>query len=147
MISFFVHGLAETKGSWRALGKGRVIPDNPRAKAWEQAVAWMARLAWNKAQKPSDPPYPHPVTVRIAAFLPELIDKRRDRDVDKLARAALDAMQGIIYANDKQVAELTVDKLRIPGRPIGMLVMVSECPSDVQRAHKYDGMTALPLEA
>ncbi len=140
MISFFVPGIAETKGSWKSIGKGRMIPDNPRAKAWETAVGWAAKVAWFKHQRSSDPPYPHAVSVQIVAYLPILTDKRKDRDVDKLARAALDAMNGIVYVDDKQVVELHVEKLRGIRKEPGMLVMVSEALSDIDRAGIYAHM-------
>jgi Holliday junction resolvase RusA-like endonuclease len=148
VITFFVPGIAETKGSWRSFGKGRMVPDNPRAKAWETAVAWAAKVAVRQERAiglvRGGEPTLELVTVRIGAYLPTMTDKRKDRDVDKLARAALDAMQGIVYANDKQVVELVIDKLRgVPG-PIGMLVVVGKALSDEDRAEKYRGLISLP---
>jgi Holliday junction resolvase RusA-like endonuclease len=135
MISFYVHGLAETKGSWRSFGK-RMVPDNPRAKAWEQAVGWCARAAWSKTM-PGLAPVRDLVEVTCTALLPEMIDKRRDRDVDKLARAALDAMQGIIYVNDKQVVTLYVEKIRGMTPKIGMMIDVELAKPEIERWERF----------
>lgn len=98
---FFVDGLPESKGSWRALPGGRVKPDNPREKAWRDAVGWAA-----KAQMIGKAPYDGHVAVDLDFFLPPPKGRKNRRDADKLARSVLDAMTGIVYVDDELVYKL-----------------------------------------
>jgi len=47
---------------------------------------------------------------------------RRDLDVDKLARACLDAMSGVAYTDDKQVTHLFASKAK--GAEPGVVIQV-----------------------
>lgn len=127
MVSFFVDGLAETKGSWRAVGAGRMIPDNPRAKSWESRVSWSARLAMRHNEPMSGA---CEVVATFVLPVPPSKAKKHRRDLDKLARAALDGLNGIVYVDDEQVAELHVRKVTTDNaREIGMHIAVSREPS------------------
>lgn len=111
MISFLVNGMPQTKGSWKIVGGrrgyGRLVPDNDAEPAWAEAVAWAA-----KAQMRGREPTADRVAVTARFYLPPPPNKRKTnrRDLDKLARSALDAMQGIVYVDDEQVDDLLLRK-------------------------------------
>lgn len=111
VISFAVEGRPATKGSWRPIvrnGKARLIPQLKRSKPWQDAVAWGAR-----AQMRGRPPTDADVEVTIAFVFkrPKKTKLRRPRgDLDKLARAAFDAMSQIVYADDDAVVSSSLTK-------------------------------------
>ncbi len=110
-----------------AVGKGRprvsTIAGRPRmytpAKtvAWEKLVAEAAHNAMGNVL-----PSPHPWSVRIVIFapIPASWPKRRQEaakrgdevpgkpDLDNVAKAVLDACNGVLYEDDKQVCRLRV---------------------------------------
>ena len=121
-FKFFAAGMPATKGSMRAFVRGGrpvVTHDNARTKPWQAVIGYAAtqagvRLAsgpvlvearfyfprpsghlGKRGLKPSAPA--HPLT-------------RSSGDVDKLARALLDALTGVAYADDSQVVELRASK-------------------------------------
>lgn len=114
MISFTVEGHPATKGSVRAVVRGRTkagkakaitIPMSKRLPAWNEAVGRAAREAMR-----GRPMYDRntPVEVVIHFYMPR--PKKPSRswprcDVDKLLRATLDAMSGIVFADDDQVVD------------------------------------------
>ena len=66
--------------------------------------------------RPSSAPRRHPFRWALAARRP---------DLDKLARAALDALTGIVWRDDAQVVSLTVQKRRAwDGEPAGVTIEV-----------------------
>lgn len=113
----------------QAVGKGRprvsTIAGRPRmytpAKtvAWEKLVAEAAGNAMGNVL-----PSPHPWAVRIVIFaqIPVSWSRRRQEaaargnevpgkpDLDNVAKAILDACNGILYDDDKQVCRLRVEK-------------------------------------
>ena len=113
IAEFGVEGRPETKGSAKAFrskstGKVIVVNDNARCKAWQTAVAWKARLAMRSA-----PPTPAPVEVAVTFRVarPKKTKLAAPRlDLDKLARALLDGMTGVVYVDDKQVVRLVAVK-------------------------------------
>lgn len=115
IAEFDVRGLPYTKGSWRSVGKGRMIPDDPRSAAWEALIQWYARVAWRRRATftRTDTPIADRVGVVLLFVLPVPPNKAKKhrRDIDKLARCALDALTGIIYLDDEQVDELEVSKI------------------------------------
>jgi len=143
-ISFDVRGIPVPQGSARAFvagGKARVVTGathGPLAD-WRHAIATEARAAVSGA------PLLGPVRVQLvfrfprpqSHYLPagarrpkpelrldapELMVSRPD--ADKIARAGLDALTGVLYRDDSQVAELRVTK-RYAGSEEGPGVYVS----------------------
>lgn len=130
VLSLFVPGSPRSKGSFRPIKTpdGRVFMKQPAAsKDWEGAVRDLASRRM-PADAPGDlctparvrvdffflRPKKHFGTGRNAAKLkrsaPEYYHAQTP-DVDKLARAILDALTGIVYDDDCRVAELIVRKV------------------------------------
>ena len=131
-ISFFVPGIAQTKGSARGFGFVRkngpragkigvsITNDNPKGKAWAAVVSLAARDAMAGAS-----PLDGPLEVSIDFVLPRPkshFTKRGLRpeapryhaskpDGDKLVRCAWDALTGIAFADDSQIAVHRARKL------------------------------------
>lgn len=124
-ITFTAPGTPRPKGSWKSIGKGRMIPDNKRAKGWEETVAICAR-----SQYTNSPPTESPVVVdaifrvprprshygtgknadKVKLSAPAQPTGQRCGDIDKLLRTVLDAMTGIVYKDDSQVVQVTATK-------------------------------------
>ncbi len=127
LLSFFVPGIPVTQGSKsaRVLGDGRVVIYEKVSglRSWREAVTTMAKQAMlslmtQESVRGRCLPIAGPVSVSLAFRLPKPKSNRdawpigaRTGDVDKLARACLDAMADAgVYANDSQVVSLTVSK-------------------------------------
>lgn len=145
MIEFFVAGTPVTQGSKTAIVRGGrpilVEKHTDKARggfvAWRHAVASEARRAagGDEDQDTGDDwPQPGPVIVTLSFGLqmPASAPKRRrvwpigarSGDVDKLARACLDAITGVLIGDDAQVVGLSVTKAY--GRPGVRIQMWSE---------------------
>jgi Holliday junction resolvase RusA-like endonuclease len=130
-IEFHVPGVPLAKGSMKAFvihGKPRLTSSTRGLKDWENRIALAAR------EKHPHAPLTAPVNI-VARFVftrPELhmgtgrnkgvVKPKYDKsippkDVDKLARALLDGMTGVVFDDDKRVARLLVSKVYgpIPG--------------------------------
>ena len=113
MISFFVAGEPAPKGSTKSFYTGgKVITTNAnrRTKDWEMRIA-------TEAQRVS--PGVSSIAVRIVArFLlqrPKSLPKKvvhdvKKPDLDKLIRAILDGITGILIEDDSQVVNITATK-------------------------------------
>ena len=117
MLQFTVAGAPKPKGSMRAfVPRGWTRPVLTSAsgglKAWEQAIQAVAQdhvVAYT-----TDPVR---VRLRFALPRPKSLSRRAARrphvkrpDVDKLARAALDALTGVVWKDDSQVYALSAVK-------------------------------------
>lgn len=126
MVSFLAAGRPATKGSTRSfMAKGRMVTkgDNPRTKSWQGVVAHAAheagvrpavagvelvmefRFARPKAHRRSGKR-----SHELREDAPPAPVGRGEGDVDKLARAVLDALTGVAYADDSQVIGIRADK-------------------------------------
>jgi Holliday junction resolvase RusA-like endonuclease len=74
--------------------------------AWKAAVASAARLHWAANRSPRS----DALSVRITEFA-----LLKTRDLDNIGKPILDALQGIVYRNDRQILELVVDWRPIDG--------------------------------
>jgi Holliday junction resolvase RusA-like endonuclease len=128
-----VYGKPAPQGSKKAFvnrytGRAQVTEDNPRTKTWRGSVqhhaeAAMAGCSWVRVEPPCG------VVVRIVCAFdkPASAPKRRailpvtraTYDVDKLARAVLDALTAAgVFKDDSQVVRLSVEKeWLMPGEP------------------------------
>lgn len=117
-----VTGVAVPQGS-KVVMRGRLVDVRSKdLKAWRKTVA--AEIA-----KHFPAPFKGAVEVELHFLLPKPKTVRRllphvKPDVDKLARACLDAMTGIAYEDDSQVTDLIVRKRYAVAQPTGVLIKV-----------------------
>ena len=118
-ISFFVPGLPASKGSYNISRTGKPYPADKNLRKWEESIGWIARQHYR------DDPTESPMEARLTFFFGdapglkiELVEyepapniKTGKPDIDKLVRAALDGMTGIIYRDDAQVFMITGMKI------------------------------------
>jgi len=86
-----------------------VTTDNPKSKSWTLLVAAGAQSA------AVDGMLDGPLSLAVTFWLPRPASVRRydpttRPDVDKLARCVLDALTGVLYADDSHVVELYARK-------------------------------------
>lgn len=126
-VEFFAEGLPQTKGSARAFvrgGRAVVTNDNPKAKAWAAEVSEAAREAMDGRELLDGPlavelvfslprPLAHSTSKGLRPTAPRYVSARPD--VDKLARCALDALTGVVFGDDSQVARLVATKVYASG--------------------------------
>jgi crossover junction endodeoxyribonuclease RusA len=108
--TIFVPGKPAPQGSTKAYvvgGRARVTSDNPQTYSWRGVVAAVVRNAIGPGiQLPSGP-----VALGLEFAMPRRASepKRvtpahvRKPDLDKLTRAALDALTGLVFTDDSQV--------------------------------------------
>ena len=119
MLRFAVYGHPQGKGSKRAV-RGRVIDSNPNARPWALQVSAAAHDAYG-----DEPLIRGPVEVSMEFFFsrPKGHYGRRGGllpsapaemtvppDLDKLCRAAADALTGVVIKDDGQIAHLHLAK-------------------------------------
>lgn len=125
VLEFSVRGMPQTKGSWRVfMRKGRpvLVPDNDAEPAWAQLVGWAARAKLRNIIEP-DKLARYRVTMLFALPVPAGRGRKGRRDGDKLARSILDALTGIVWADDEQVDTFTVDKIIGEAEP-GVMITI-----------------------
>ena len=110
-IEFVVYGEPVPKQSYRAV-KGGGYTD-PRVKAWQAAVAWFAREAMAGCE---------PLTGSVTVYLDFGLGNSRRVDLDNLSKGVLDALNGIVFKDDSQVAILNLMK-RVDEHP-GVFVLI-----------------------
>ncbi len=96
-IRFTVEGVPRPKARARRGAGGRwYTPEATRA--YEDAVSVAARTARGAE------PFEGTVRLSVALWLPDL----RRRDIDNCAKSICDALNGIAYEDDSQIAELII---------------------------------------
>ena len=113
MIHFRVDGAPVPKQSFRYGGHSGYQPR--RITDWQQTVAWAAKAAMIGKDMLTGP---------LAVTLEFTLPTRRRVDCDNLSKAALDAMNDVVYLDDCQVCDLHVIK-RV-GDDAGVTVTVAE---------------------
>lgn len=121
-IAFTVQGRAAPQGSKRALGRGVMVESSKRVKPWREDVRMVAGLAM------TGDPWGGPIALEVAFdfrrpashFLTDgitlsSIGRRalypgRRGDGDKLLRAVMDALTGIVFHDDDQVTAIYATK-------------------------------------
>lgn len=112
-LTFFVPGKPAPQGSHRHVGRGVLRESSPHVGPWRERVAIAAHNAMN-----GRPIYSGQVEVWLDFILPRPKSTPKTRtppaikrpDIDKLARAILDAITGTILADDAQVTYLSATK-------------------------------------
>ena len=120
-ISFFVEGPCVPKGRPRVTRSGHTYTPK-RTKDYESTVAWAAKDAMRQAFATFGQiamPTQMPVRVDLVIY-PK--DKRLS-DIDNCAKSILDAMNGIVYMDDKQVNILLINRMDL-GSKVGVHVEV-----------------------
>ena len=126
-ISFRVASEPVPKGSMKAFVRGKhaiLTSDNPRLKGWEAVVRHQAQQHIAALETG-----PVSVTLAFACKRTLALPKRSERphqtkpDLDKLARAVLDALTGVAFQDDAQVTRLACTKrYALQGEQPGVLV-------------------------
>jgi Holliday junction resolvase RusA-like endonuclease len=140
-ISFRVDGIPQPQGSKKALpnratGRAMMVDANAKAKPWMAAVSAEAAQAMDGGELLQGPlgltayfkfprPKSHYRTGKNAHLLSERAPADHDKkpDCDKLIRAIGDAMTGIVYHDDAQIAQVFATKTY---GPAGVLILVSK---------------------
>jgi crossover junction endodeoxyribonuclease RusA len=108
-LDLFVPGQAAPQGSKRHVGRGVLLESSKAVAPWRTTVAWHASQAYG------GPVLDGALAVRIEFVMrrPLSLPKRKATpphikkpDVDKLARAVLDALTGIVWRDDSQVIDM-----------------------------------------
>ena len=111
-FSTFVRGIPAPQGSKSAYIRGDraiVVDANPKTlKDWRTAVGFVLQSEWH------GPPMDGPLSVELnfALLRPKSVSEKRRLhptvmpDLDKLVRAVLDALTGIVIVDDALVVEL-----------------------------------------
>ena len=125
----WVPGEPKTKGSWVPMQTKSGIKFRPATKGaskWYKDVARAVGEQWDHGKLEG------PIKVRLLFLLPRKKTVKRkfpiskfDGDVDKLVRAILDSMTGIVYGDDSQVTDSSEQKRYADGRAPGVWVYVS----------------------
>lgn len=112
MISFFVHGEPQSQGSMKAFmagGRPVLTSANKNLGAWRQIVAARAQEYAHLHEGPLRLTLlfyvPRPKSLKKSERLPA-----KRPDLDKLERACLDALTGVMYKDDSQVTTLIGSK-------------------------------------
>jgi crossover junction endodeoxyribonuclease RusA len=147
VVNVWVPGVPKPQGSKRAYvipgtGRAKITEDNPKLHDWRADAKLFARYAMlagphdNGTDLPDMVVPPLGVTIRILFIMPRPLSTPKTRptplatkkpDADKLVRGVLDALTGIVYADDSQVIGMNVGK-RIAelGEQPGALIDVSK---------------------
>lgn len=114
-VEFTVHGEAKPQGSKRHVGGGRMVESSKGLPLWRNAVSAAAALALDQVEFCEPMAGALCVEILFLRIRPKSTPKSvlypvTAPDIDKLARAVLDACEGILYLNDKQVVRLRAEK-------------------------------------
>lgn len=137
IVTYMVYGEAVGKGRPRFARRGNFTSTYTpqKTKTYEDEIKMMASAAMGSSE-----PLETPITVAIyiSIGIPASFSKKRYKDaleniekpmkkpdIDNIAKCFLDAMNGIIYLDDKQVVNLHVKK--VYAETPCVQVMVSEC--------------------
>ena len=139
-VQFWVAGVPQPQGSMTAQVRGgRAVmysANAARLRPWRDAVTFQAREAW-RAGAWQGVPLEGGVNLRLQfAFLRPASAAKRPvphvkPDLDKLQRAVLDALTGVVYGDDAQVVSVTASKIYRPSGP-GVLVAVGATETQLE---------------
>ena len=132
MIRIFVPGVPKPKGSVSAFpfkrkdgSVGTSIVH--RAGAWEGTVATAASEQWRHST-----PLDGPVSLHMTYYMPRPKTAKPSKrlyphvrpDIDKLERAVLDGLTGVVFSDDAQVVAIDHRKLYADGCSPGVKIIV-----------------------
>ncbi|WP_256670767.1 RusA family crossover junction endodeoxyribonuclease [Nocardia cyriacigeorgica] len=124
----FIPGTPAPQGSKRHVGRGILVESSKAVGPWRERVALAVhQQGWQ--------PLDGPVAVDLTFVMPRPKSTPKTwtpaavkrPDIDKLARAVLDALTGIAFADDSQVVEMhTYKRLADPGLQPGLWITVAD---------------------
>jgi Holliday junction resolvase RusA-like endonuclease len=149
VITFTVHGLPAPQGSKRAIvnphtKKVALLESSARVAPWRSDIRDAAIDALTEAYDGLPSPLPGPVAVELAFRFPRPqahYGTGRNRrvlsprapiwpagkpDLDKLARAVLDALTGLVWVDDAQVVDLGLRKRYADDEAVGLTASVTD---------------------
>jgi crossover junction endodeoxyribonuclease RusA len=127
-VTFFIPGTPAPQGSKRHVGNGVLIESSKHVGPWRERIAWFAAQNMNSR-------FTGAVHVRLEFVMPRPKSLPQNRtpaaikrpDVDKLARACLDAISGVAYQDDSQVVGLyAMKRIAMPGEQPGCQITIKE---------------------
>lgn len=138
-VAFFVvSGRPVTQGSlvaFRHRSTGRIVsPQKAELVAWRRKIATLANTTGCYLAKPLD------VEVELVFWL----ERGQRADLDKLARAVLDALTGVIFEDDVQVVYLHARKRIAVARGPHVTIHVQEAPVFPASAKLDGGIASVP---
>jgi crossover junction endodeoxyribonuclease RusA len=112
VLALFVPGRPAPQGSKRHVGRGILIESSKACGPWRTVVAY------HVAQVHTGAPLDGPLAIRLGFVMPRPTSTPKRRtppavkkpDVDKLARAVLDALTGVAWRDDSQITDLRASK-------------------------------------
>lgn len=135
-LAFWAYGTPRPQGSKKHVGNGRMVEQSKHLKEWRAVVTEAASRAM-RAAKATPTPKPTPIEV-TAVFKMDRPKRLKSGDFaehlhtstpdgDKLERAILDAMTGVVYEDDSQVAVVNKRKrYAYPNEDPGVFVIIRE---------------------
>lgn len=111
MTQVFIPGRPAPQGSKRHLGNGIMVESSKAVKPWRVDVAWAAREAFLS-------PMDGPVRLELGFVMPRPKSAPKKStpaaikrpDLDKLVRAVMDAITGVVVVDDSQIVHLVATK-------------------------------------
>ena len=123
MVTYIVYGEPVGKGRPRFARRGNFVStySPQKTKTYEDEIRMMARAAMG-ASEPLDTPVTVAIYIRVGIPASYSKQKRKDAlsgvlkptkkpDIDNIAKCFLDAMNEIVYLDDKQVVNLHLTKV------------------------------------
>ena len=116
-IRFRVNGEPRPKQSFRYSSRGGGYT-HPRVTAWQGSVSFIALQAMDGCD---------PISGKLVVSLGFYLGNKRKVDLDNLSKAVLDAMNGIVYADDSDIIKLTITKQQYKQNP-GVTIQIDKTP-------------------
>lgn len=88
--------------------RGRYLP--PKCREYQEELEWQLRTKYDGKVMET------PLTVRLKLYRQMPVLSPKYGDLDNLAKAVLDAANGILWKDDRQIISLTVEKYEGSGR-------------------------------
>lgn len=114
-VMFWVPGIPQPKGSMRVVSRrrsrfGKLISANKNLAAWEHDVAMVAKAAYR-----GGPLLDCPIRLEMTFVVPKPAKPRWREpavkpDIDKLCRAVMDGLTGVLWVDDSRVVYLIAGK-------------------------------------
>jgi crossover junction endodeoxyribonuclease RusA len=118
-FELFVDGRPVPKGRPRVTNGYTYTP--PRTVLWEQSIRVLAKSKLRGAP---------PLDGRLKVYL-SFFGARSNADLDNLAKAVLDALNGVVYADDRQIDDLRLMRCSLTGEPAGVKIRIRRIAPEV----------------